>query len=167
MFRLRLRPDSHLRGVDDIPLAVLLARGIRGIILDLDNTIVPWSQVEVPPQIGDWLRRARAEGMRLCIVSNASRSGRVARVAQAIGAEWVAGAIKPSRRAFREAMRRLGTKPEGTAVIGDQIFTDIWGGNRAGLYTILVDPLARREFPMTRLSRWAERLLFACWRRGG
>lgn len=165
MFGLRLRPDFRLRRVHDIPLAALLARGIRGIVLDLDNTIVPWSQVQVPPEIADWLREARAAGMGLCIVSNASRSGRVERVAQAIGAEWVAGAIKPRRRAFREAMRRLGTKPEQTAVIGDQILTDIWGGNRAGLYTILVDPLARKEFPMTTLSRWAERLLLACWRR--
>jgi len=167
MLRLRLRPDLRLRGAHDIPLAALRARGIRGIVLDLDNTIVPWNQIEVPPEIADWLREAQGAGMSLCIVSNASRSGRVARIAEAIGAQWVAPAIKPSRRAFREAMRRMGTKPEQTAVIGDQIFTDIWGGNRAGLYTILVDPLARKEFPMTKLSRWVERLLFARWRRGG
>lgn len=166
MLGTRLRPDAHLRGVDEIPLAALIARGIRGLALDLDNTIVAWNGDRVPPAVAAWLRRAREAGISLCIVSNASRSGRVQRVAEAIAAHGVARAAKPSRRALREAMRRMGTKPEETAVIGDQIFTDVWGGNRAGLYTILVDPLTARDFPMTKLSRWAERLLFALWRRG-
>ena len=166
MLGTRLRPDAHLRGVAEIPLAALLARGIRGIALDLDNTIVAWNGGRVPPAVGAWLAEARAAGIALCIVSNAHRPARVQRVAEAIGAHWVARAGKPSRRAFREAMRRMGTKPEETAVIGDQVFTDVWGGNRAGLHTILVDPLTARDFPMTKLSRWAERLLFALWRRG-
>lgn len=162
-----LCPDAHVRGIEDVPLPALLARGIRGIALDLDNTIVSWNDSQVPTPVVAWLAKAREAGISLCIVSNAHRSARVQRVAETIAAQWVARATKPSRRAFREAMRLMGTKPEQTAVVGDQIFTDIWGGNRAGLYTVLVDPLTAKDFPMTKLSRWAERLLFALWRRSG
>jgi HAD superfamily phosphatase (TIGR01668 family) len=162
----RLRPDLRVSGVADIPLPDLLARGIRGVALDLDNTITAWNGSEIPVPIGAWLRAAREAGLRLCIVSNTSRPARVERIAGAIGADWVARAAKPSRRAFREAMRRMGTKPEQTAAVGDQIFTDIWGANRAGLYTILVEPLTGRDFLMTKLSRLGERLLLARWRDG-
>jgi HAD superfamily phosphatase (TIGR01668 family) len=163
---MRLRPDAWRRRIEEVSLADLRARGIRGIALDLDNTITGWNGTEIPDPIAAWLRAARESGMRLCIVSNTSRPARVARVAEAIGAQWVARAAKPSRRAFRQAMRQMGTKPGETAVIGDQVFTDIWGGNRAGLYTILVEPLTERDFPMTKLSRVAERFLLARWRQG-
>ncbi len=158
-----LRPDAEADSIYAIDPAALRARGIRGIILDLDNTIVPWGTWDVPQALGPWIAAARAVDLRLCIVSN-NAGARVAHLAAALGLPAVTGAWKPRRRALRRALGMMGTAPEATALIGDQVFTDVLGGNRLGLHTILVPPQSGREFPLTRLTRLAERLV--CGLRG-
>lgn len=157
-----LRPASQVPAVVDIDLIALQTRGIRGIILDLDNTIVPWGSREVSPLLAGWISRARDAGIRLCIVSN-NMGGRVTRIAATLGLPIVTGALKPRRKALRRALSVMGTTPEATALVGDQLLTDILGGNRLGVHTILVRPQARREFVVTRLARLVERILL----RGG
>jgi HAD superfamily phosphatase (TIGR01668 family) len=153
-----LRPDSRSDTVYAISLKALHARGIRGVILDLDNTLVPWGAREAPPELRGWIAAGRAEGLQFCIVSN-NRGARVARLAAALGLPAVTGALKPRRGALRRALGVMGTTPATTALIGDQLFTDILGGNRLGLHTILVRPQSRKEFVLTRAVRWAERLV--------
>lgn len=153
-----LRPSSQVPTVYDIDLIALRARGIRGVILDLDNTIVPWGAREVSPQLPVWIAAARNADLRLCIVSN-NMGGRVTAIAERLGLPLVAGALKPRRRALRRALTVMGTTPEATALVGDQLFTDILGGNRLGLHTILVRPQGHREFVLTRVVRLVERLL--------
>jgi len=157
-----LRPASQVPTVVDIDLIALQTRGIRGIILDLDNTIVPWGTREVSPLLTGWISRAQNAGLRLCIVSN-NMGARVTGIAAALGLPIVTGALKPRRKALRRALSVMGTTPEATALVGDQLLTDILGGNRLGVHTILVRPQARREFVGTRLARLVERLLL----RGG
>jgi uncharacterized protein len=150
-----LRPDAEADSIYEVDPSALHARGIRGIILDLDNTIVPWGAWDVPQALGPWIDAARAFDLQLCIVSN-NAGARVAHLAAAVDLPCVVGAWKPRRRALRRAMAMMGTRPEATALIGDQVFTDVLGGNRLGLHTILVRPQTPREFPLTRLSRIAE-----------
>jgi len=150
-----LRPISTSNSIYDIDLSALLARGMRGMILDLDNTIVPWGERQAPGELVRWIGTAQAMGLHLCIVSN-NRGLRVNRLAEAMGLPCVPGALKPRRGAFRRALTLMGTTPESTVLVGDQLFTDIFGGNRLGLYTILVTPQSGREFVLTRISRFFE-----------
>lgn len=153
-----LRPDSQVESVYDIDLQALQAQGVCGVILDLDNTIVPWGMRQAPPELIEWVASARMMGLRLCIVSN-NRGARVTQLAAALGMPAVTGALKPGRAALHRALGVMGTTPATTALVGDQLFTDIFGGNRLGLHTILVRPQSQREFFLTRVVRLVERLV--------
>jgi putative phosphatase len=159
-----LRPDAEADSIYAIDPSALRARGIRGVILDLDNTMVPWGAWDVPQALGPWIAAARAVDLRLCIVSN-NAGARVAHIAAALDLPAVTAAWKPRRRALRRALGVMGTAPDATALIGDQVFTDVLGGNRLGLHTILVHPQSGREFPLTRLTRLAERFVVGLRRR--
>jgi len=151
-----LRPDMMVDAIWDIAPEQLRARGIAGVILDLDNTIVDWSRSEVREEVRRWAELAQQAGLRLCIASNARGKARVADIAERVGCSWLAPAGKPSRGGLRRVMEMLGTTPQTTALVGDQVFTDIVGGNRLGLFTILVRPLSRRDFPATKIMRIIE-----------
>lgn len=149
-------PDLYLKSVYSLDPKALRSRGIRALLVDLDNTLVMWRYGQPGPQEVAWVQSLRSAGIEPCIVSN-SRPHRVFACAKALQIPAVADAAKPFGRAFRKAMALLGTSPSETAVIGDQLFTDILGGNRLGLYTILVIPVSERELMWTRLVRRLER----------
>lgn len=153
------RPTFQADSLDSITVETLRQNGIRGLIIDLDNTMTPWNDLEVGPKVAQWFEDIQAAGIKACVVSNNKRRQRVAVVAERLGIPFVFRATKPRRRAFRAGMDILGTGKKDTAVIGDQLFTDILGGNRLGLYTILVLPINDREFIGTRIMRQMERVL--------
>ncbi len=153
------RPNLMAESVTSVDTADLWGLGIRALLLDLDNTLVPWHRYDVPESVLAWLREAESQGMRLCIVSNTRYPGRLKRLAEQLQLPFVKGWLKPRRSAFRPALELLGAAPDQAAVIGDQLLTDILGGNRLGLYTILVKPLGRREFFGTKISRIFERAI--------
>ncbi|NLY38928.1 MAG: YqeG family HAD IIIA-type phosphatase [Firmicutes bacterium] len=157
MLRL-LYPKQHLNSIFELDTAELRRLGIKGIIADMDNTLVPWNDRTVYPRLANWLDGLKKEGFRICIVSNnsADRGGQLARDLD-IPAFWYA--VKPRRRAFRKALIELNLPASAVAVLGDQIFTDVLGGNRMGLYTILVTPISDKEFIWTKLMRQFERLI--------
>ena len=150
-----LCPDEAHSRLVDIDLEGLLQKGIRALILDLDNTLVKWHEAEVPAEVDHWVDQAKARGFKLCIASNALPE-RVKLIAGRLGIPYVSGALKPRRTPFRKALMRMDVVSQETAVVGDQIFTDVLGGNRLGLYTILTRPLSRKEFPTTRMLRGLE-----------
>jgi len=152
-----LAPSLCLSSIFQIDLEGLRRQGIRGLILDLDNTLVAWGG-DPEEKLFAWLREVRESGLVACIVSNNDRA-RVKGFSDLASIPAIPRARKPRRRAFRAAMEVMGTAPAETAVVGDQIFTDILGGNRLGLYTILVTPVARREFIGTRLVRLLEKVV--------
>ena len=153
-----LYPKQHLNSIFELDTAELRRLGIEGIIADMDNTLVPWNDRTVYPRLANWLDGLKKEGFRICIVSNnsADRGGQLARDLD-IPAFWYA--VKPRRRAFRKALIELNLPASAVAVLGDQIFTDVLGGNRMGLYTILVTPISDKEFIWTKLMRQFERLI--------
>lgn len=151
-----LRPDRVAESIFRIDLDALLRLGVRALCLDIDNTLVEWNR---PPddRLRTWLGRARARGFRMAVVSN-NTQGRVASFCADLGLNGVAVAQKPRRGGFRRALALIGATPSEAAVIGDQLWTDVWGGNRLGCFTVLVRPLDRREFLGTRVARQLERL---------
>jgi uncharacterized protein len=153
------RPTLQAPSLDQIVIEQLVRDGINGLIIDLDNTMTPWKNLEVGPKVTEWFKKVKAAGISACVVSNNKKRQRVAVVAERLGIPFVFGATKPRRRAFRAGMELLGTSQMDTAVIGDQLFTDILGGNRLGLYTILVTPINDHEFIGTRIMRRIEKLL--------
>lgn len=158
--RTLLTPDLIVRHVGDITPALLDGRGIRAVVTDLDNTLVPWRSESVDKEIAVWLRNLRAAGVRVCVASNTRHVARLERLAGHLEILHVPGnANKPGTRGLRRALDLLGATPGEAAMIGDQLFTDILAGNRLGLFTVLVNPLSPREFIGTRVvSRTAERL---------
>lgn len=157
----RLRPRETAGWVWEVDLEGLAGRGIRGLVLDLDNTLVNWNSDHIRPEVSAWLDRAKRLGFSLCISSNAHSPRRVRRLSERLGTLCVTHAGKPRARAFTRPMEIMGTTPETTAVVGDQLFTDILGGNRAGVHTVLVRPLGWFEFPGTMISRLLERVVLA------
>jgi HAD superfamily phosphatase (TIGR01668 family) len=147
--------------VTDIGPAQLAEWGIRGVVLDLDNTLVLWHALEVSTEVRDWVRALHDAGIKMCLLSNTHKPKRVRVVAEELGIHFVPGGAKPRRRGFRRAVEAMGLTVEETARVGDQLFTDIWGGNRTGLRTILVEPIAAREFWGTKMvQRPLERIYF-------
>ena len=161
-------PHRLVERVTEIKPEELAGRGIRGVILDLDNTLVLWQKEELTDEVTVWLAALKAAGLTLCIMSNSVISSRSERIAGRIGGVFIKRARKPSRQGFRRAMELMQTAPITTAIVGDQMFTDIWGGNRAGIYTIMVKPIHPREFAYTRyVSRPPERWLLNWFKKRG
>ncbi|HVB10797.1 MAG TPA: YqeG family HAD IIIA-type phosphatase [Bacillota bacterium] len=161
-----LVPDAWVPEITALDPQVLRGRGFRGLIADLDNTLAEWNDAAPTPAVATWLQRAEAAGLRVCILSN-NGGERVAAFARGTGLPSVAGAGKPRRGGYRRALGLLGTAASETVMVGDQIWTDVLGARRMGMYAILVQPLAPREFIGTRSIRWLERAWVAHLKRGG
>lgn len=134
-------PRGVYPSVTQISPQALARRGIRLVLADLDNTLVPYKVEEPAAEVAAWARELRDHGIQLFLLSNSRKPGRAQRFAEALGIPYEGHAGKPKVGGFQRAMARMGAAPEETAIVGDQIFTDIWGGNRAGVLTLLVHPI--------------------------
>lgn len=147
--------------VVDIRIDWLRDKGFKGVLFDLDNTIIRRDSYEFTREMLRYIEELRSQGFAVGLVSN-SRSKRVKIIAEQLALPAVERAGKPRASAFRRGMKMLGTTPEETVLVGDQIFTDVLGGNLAGLHTILVTPLPGKDFVGTRLiTRPLERLVLS------
>ncbi|MCL5104164.1 MAG: YqeG family HAD IIIA-type phosphatase [Armatimonadetes bacterium] len=157
----RFRPDMCAGSVGEIDVAALKLAGYEALMLDLDNTLLPWQSSEVPESSKNWIEQAKGLGMKLCIVSNTHNPRRLAKIAGELNIAFLPRALKPRAYGFEKAGKMLGCPLERAVVVGDQILTDILGGNLAGMHTILVRPMHRREFVGTKISRLIERGILA------
>ncbi len=155
-----MMPDQYVSSLADIDFADLGMDNIEAIICDLDNTLIPWGSEEISSQTVQWLQDVRARRIKVAVVSNAM-SNRVKRMGERLNVPAIPGATKPRRRGYRRALQMLEVPPERAAVVGDQLFTDVVGGNRLGMHTILVVPLSSRDFPVTKIIRVVERWALA------
>jgi len=151
----KLCPRQIAASLWSLDLEDLKGKGITAIILDLDNTLLPWGSNDIPAETLRWVDKAKKLGFKLCITSN-GLTGRVQQIAATLDVPAVCKAVKPRKKPFQKALELLETCPGETAVAGDQLFTDILGGNRLSLYTILTNPLSDRELSSTRLLRRVE-----------
>jgi len=161
-----LCPKVIVNILTDIELTPLHDRGIKGIIFDLDNTIIPWDKEQMSPHIIEWLHFLLSQGFKLCLVSN-NLGKRVENIAGIFNIPFVSRAYKPAKSGFRQAVRAMELADNQVAVVGDQLFTDILGGNRLGLYTIWVKPLSTKEFIGTRITRRVEKMAIRLLRTKG
>jgi hypothetical protein len=154
----RFRADHHADTLPDVSLDLLTQAGVRGIVVDLDNTVCAYRRPELAPGVAEWVSAARDRGFALVLVSN-NFSERVASVGAKLGIPVVPNALKPLPFAFLRALKLLGTPRRATVVIGDQLFTDVLGAKLLGLRTILTKPLVEKDFPLTRVLRFLERTI--------
>ena len=151
-----LTPDLYVESVLHIDLNKLKEENIKGLIIDIDNTLVAWDIKYASNKTKEWLLSLKKEGFEVCLVSN-NTEDRVVTFNEELKLSAIHRATKPRTLPFKRAMKLMGTKVNSTAVIGDQIFTDVLGGNRMGLYTVLVIPIESKEFWWTTVVRKLER----------
>lgn len=159
MLRDFIRPHLMIDSFEQIDLEKIWAQGVRGIILDLDNTITFWQENEVRPEAHRFIAKSRQHNFKLCLLSNSSKK-RVRTIAALYGIPFIAPAYKPGKKSFEEAAGVMKLASREIMVIGDQLFTDILGGKRAGCYTTLIKPLNTKEFIGTKIARIMERIYF-------
>ncbi len=151
-----VRPDVHVETVADVTPALLEELGVRGVLVDLDDTLIASNATLLSPSAEGWLLSLRLAGIKVAILSNGERK-RVFELAERFDLPAFALVGKPFPFAFRRGLAALGTPREATAMVGDQLFTDVLGANLAGLVSILVRPLTPGKLPHTRLARRLER----------
>lgn len=153
-------PDHYYRGVQDVDLDALRADGVDTLLIDIDNTILPRDTGEMAEELSEWASALLGEGFKVCLVSN-NWHAHVKRIADMFGFCMIARALKPLPFGFFSAMSAVGSTRRTTAIIGDQLFTDILGGNIVGLTTVLVPPLSESDLPHTLMLRRLEQRLLA------
>lgn len=150
-------PDYYLTSVLSVDLETLKRRGINALLLDLDNTLLPRDRDEIPPELKDWVAALPEKGFKVCFLSN-NWQGRLQEVAGDLGFELVSRAVKPLPPAYLFALHKLQARAHETAIIGDQLFTDVLGGALLGLTTIMVLPLCEHDLKHTLMLRHVEKI---------
>jgi len=152
-------PDRFAPRLHDIPLTELAALGIRGLIVDLDNTLLGFRETELAAEHLAWVEEAHERGFAMVMVSN-NFSDRVRGIAAQLRIECIPNALKPLPFGFWRAMNHLQLPRKQVAVVGDQLFTDVLGAKLSGgLYTILTEPIENKDFAITQMFRFFERLM--------
>ncbi len=154
-----LGPDRFAPRLHDISLEEIAALGIRGLIVDLDNTLLGFRETEMAAEHLAWVQEAHDRGFAIVMVSN-NFSERVRSIAKMLRVECIPNALKPLPFGFWRAMARLKLPRKQIAVVGDQLFTDVLGAKLSGgLFTILTEPIESKDFPITMMFRFFERLM--------
>ena len=151
----RFRPDYRFDAVEKITPDFLKQQGIKGLALDLDNTLAPYKRQLVGKKVALWLAKLRTNGIGLVVLSNA-RHQRVAAFCAPLGLPFVSKAKKPGIGGFHQAANLLKLRPREMGMVGDQLFTDIRGAKRSGCRAILVSPISLSN-PFYRIRSWLER----------
>ena len=160
----RFYPDEDVASAYDIPYDALYKEGVRGVIFDVDNTLVP-HDAPADERAKNLFSHLRALGMDTCLLSN-NKEPRVAAFAEAVGgSNYIYKGGKPGVKNYKKAMELMGTGLQSTIFVGDQLFTDVYGANRAGIYSILVRPMNPREEIQIVLKRYLEKPVLYFYRK--
>ena len=162
-----LVPDRVYGSIFEIEPRALRRRGITLLLADLDNTLAKYGQPEPDQAVLNWKSALAAEGVTLFLLSNSRKPVRVRHYAEALDVPYLGHAGKPGTRGFRAAMEQMGMAPEETAMVGDQLFTDILGARRAGVKALMVEPIQLRGNPGRYLRYAVEEPFRALGRRKG
>lgn len=159
----RFYPGEYVDSTYHIDFEKLYLEGYRGIIFDIDNTLVPHG-AKADKRAIDLFEKLKSLGFGCCLLSN-NKEPRVKMFNDDVQVEYICDAHKPSVRNYREAMKRLHTDEANTVFVGDQIFTDVYGANRAGIRTILVHPIHPKEEIQIVLKRYLEKIILFFYKR--
>ncbi len=145
-----LQPDLFLAGpILELTPERVQQHGLKGLVLDVDETLVPIRVAEMSVEISPWVASMR-QVADIWLVSNNVSEARIQRIAKALDVPYIAGAAKPSRRKLRRAVEAMQLPPDQVGMVGDRLFTDVLAGNRLGMFTILVDPMVELEMDLKR-----------------
>ena len=153
----RFYPDMKLNSVYEVDFDRLYKKGIRGLIFDIDNTLVPHG-ADADERIEKLFGELKKMGFKTFLLSN-NKLERVKRFNANIRSLYIYKAGKPNAVNYIKAMRMMGTRKENTVFIGDQLFTDIWGAKKAGISTILLNPIDKKEEIQIVLKRYIEKIV--------
>lgn len=151
-------PDRYVTRLADVPHEELEEAGICGLIVDLDNTLMGFRQTELCVDHLAWVERAHDRGFKMVMVSN-NFTERVTGIAKQLRIPCIPNALKPLPFGVMRAVKMLEMPHEKIAVVGDQLFTDVLAGKVCGLYTLLTEPIEAKDFPITKVFRFLERLM--------
>ena len=157
------KPRMQVGKMIDLTPEQLRDAGIKALLLDIDNTMTTHDNPVPAEGVTEWIERMKSQGFLLMVVSN-NTGERVSRFSDLLGLDYEVKAAKPLPYGFRRACGRLGVKPEEAAVIGDQLFTDMLGGNLLGAYTVLTEPYEPESMTFFKFKRACERIIMKFWR---
>ena len=149
-------PEYRFPTFDAVSAEFLSSIGVRGVILDVDNTLEPYEHPVPGEHVTRWLHSLWERGIRTSIVSNNNRE-RIELFNENIGMPAYVNAGKPFKKNLIRAMNAMGTGKRDTILMGDQVFTDVWAAHNAGIKAILVPPINDKRDLLTRFKRWLER----------
>ncbi len=150
----KLRPDIYQKSLKEINFTRLKEEGIKVLLLDMDNTILKYGEKEIEKDLSDLITTLKSS-FTLIIFSNSPKT-KVKKIAESIDLPYISFAFKPSKRGFKKVFKKYQVQPEEVAIIGDQLLTDIKGGNKVGITTILVEPLNKEDEILTKINRKRE-----------
>ncbi len=158
-----LKPNIKLEHITDISVDILNKYSVNSLILDVDNTMSTHHGHILTDGLTDWIKLMQDNGIKLIVLSN-SKKQRVEPFAERIGLRFISMGCKPLPFGYIRATRALGSKYRETAIVGDQIFTDVLGGNAIGIKTLLLTPILLESTAGFRFKRWLERIVFKLYK---
>ena len=149
---MNIYPSGYFQKVEDIKVEYLLKNKIKLLILDVDNTLIDYYE-KLSKEVKNWIKELKGQGFKLYILSNTNDKNKVEKVANELEIPYKYFAMKPCKKGFLKIKNEMNIDSENIAVIGDQIFTDIIGGNRCKMHTILVEPINKKDYWYTAWKR--------------
>ena len=149
---MNIYPKAYLNKVQDITIQFLIENKIKALILDVDNTLIDYYK-NLSDDVIEWAHGLQGQGIRMYILSNTNKKEKVEKVAKSLEIPYKLFARKPSKCGFMRIQKEIKIEPENIGVVGDQIFTDVIGGNRCKMFTILVDPVTPKDYWYTAWKR--------------
>lgn len=155
---MKIYPNAYLNKVQDITFEFLMKNNIKALILDVDNTLIDYYK-NLSDEVIQWANEMKGQGIKLYILSNTNKKEKVEMVAKKLEIPYKSFAKKPSRKGFKKIQNELNFESKNIGVVGDQIFTDVIGGNRSKMFTILVDPVTPKDYWYTAWKRPLENFI--------
>lgn len=153
-----LYPDLYCKNVMEVTVEILKKNNIKGLILDVDNTLIDIDR-NMHPDIKKWVDQLKSNNIKLCIVSNTNKVDKVKKVSEDLDIPYFYFAKKPFKGGFKKAKSLMNLEFENMAAVGDQIMTDVIGANRCKMFSILVDPISSKDIFITKIKRPIEKMI--------
>lgn len=155
---MNIYPNAYFKRVQDISIEFLIKNNIKALILDVDNTLIDYYK-NLSEDVIKWSVEMKGQGIKLYILSNTNKKEKVEMVAKKLEISYKLFAKKPSKKGFKQVQNELNFESKNIGVVGDQIFTDVIGGNRSKMFTILVDPVTPKDYWYTAWKRPLENII--------
>ncbi len=153
-----LYPDLYCKGVTTITRELLEKHEIKGLILDIDNTLIDYNR-NMDVKVKEWVEELKKQNIKFCIVSNTNKIDKVKKVSEDLNIPYFHFAKKPSKKGFLKAKNLMQLDEKNIAAVGDQIMTDVIGANRCNMFSILVEPISDKDIIITKIKRPIEKII--------